>query len=71
LKLGYVSADARPWAFVELADGRRLGETPLSRYPLPEGKHVLVFKHPSHKTVRREVRVREGAELQVHVELKP
>lgn len=43
---GLVSINAEPWADVS-ADGRRLGETPLSRVSLPAGRHTLVFRHPT------------------------
>ena len=66
--LGVLTADATPWAYVEL-DGKRLGETPLSRFPLTAGTYTLRFVHPGRQTVTRVVRISAGKESMVRVEL--
>jgi eukaryotic-like serine/threonine-protein kinase len=41
----YLNVDARPWAIV-FVDGRRLGQTPLSRVEIPSGDHRLKLINP-------------------------
>ncbi|MEW6430773.1 MAG: protein kinase [Myxococcota bacterium] len=67
LRVGYVSADAVPWAEV-LLDGRLLDRTPFARYPLPVGRHVLVFRGPDGREQQRTVTVTEGGTSTVRVE---
>lgn len=67
LRVGYVSADAVPWAEV-LLDGRLLDRTPFARYPLPVGKHTLVFRGPDGRKQQRTVTVKEGDTATVRVE---
>ncbi|MGV3620855.1 MAG: protein kinase domain-containing protein [Archangium sp.] len=69
MRVGYVTADAAPWAEVML-DGKLLDRTPFVRYPLPAGKHTLVFKGPNGATEKRVVSVAEGAVTAVRVEFK-
>ncbi|MBL8949957.1 MAG: protein kinase [Myxococcaceae bacterium] len=59
LRVGYLTADAAPWAEVFL-DGKALDRTPLSRFPVPSGRHTLVFKSADGRTVERPVRIEEG-----------
>jgi serine/threonine-protein kinase len=60
LKVGYLSADAAPWAGVWV-EGKQVDRTPLSRYPLPVGRHVVVFRNPDlGKEARRTVTIEEG-----------
>lgn len=69
MHVGYVTADAAPWAEVML-DGKLLDRTPFVRYPLPAGKHTLVFKGPNGATQKRVVSVSEGAVTAVRVDFK-
>lgn len=69
MRVGYVTADAAPWAEV-LLDGKLLDRTPFVRYPLPVGKHTLVFKGPNGVTQKRAVSVTEGAVTAVRVDFK-
>ncbi len=59
-RLGVVSLNAIPWAAVSL-DGRPLGNTPLKRLELNEGRHVLLLVHPP-RGLRREVVVEVSAD---------
>jgi serine/threonine-protein kinase len=67
-QVGYVTADASPWAQVWV-DGREVERTPISRYPLPPGEHQLRFRNPElGKEIRRKVRVEPGKVVRVRVE---
>jgi len=67
LRVGYLSADAAPWAEVSLG-GKVLDRTPFSKFPVPVGKHTLVFKGPGGDTRQRIVTVSEGEVTAVRVE---
>jgi serine/threonine-protein kinase len=67
VKVGYLSADASPWAEV-LLGGKLLDRTPFAKFPLPTGKHVLLFRGPGGETRKRTVTVSEGAVTAVRVE---
>lgn len=67
VKVGYLSADASPWAEVMLG-GKLLDRTPFAKFPLPAGKHTLLFKGPGGETKKRTVTVNEGAVTAVRVE---
>lgn len=67
LRVGYLSADADPWATVML-DGRLLDRTPLSRYPVPVGRHTLVFKSADGAEQTRVLNVEEGKVVTLRVE---
>lgn len=67
VKVGYLSADASPWAEVMLG-GKLLDRTPFAKFPLPAGKHTLLFKGPGGETRKRTVTVNEGAVTAVRVE---
>ncbi len=70
LTVGYLTADAQPWAEL-FVDGKRVERTPLSRYPLPAGSHVLQFKNPElGKEARRTVTIEEGKTETVRVDLE-
>jgi hypothetical protein len=67
-RVGYLSADAKPWAAIYLG-GQQLERTPMSRYPLPAGEHLLVFKNPDlGKETRRRVLIEEGKEATLRVD---
>lgn len=67
LRVGYLSADAAPWAEVSLG-GKVLDRTPFSKFPVPVGRHTLVFKGPKGETRQRVVTVSEGEVTAVRVE---
>lgn len=67
LRVGYLSADAEPWATV-LLDGRPLDRTPLSRFPVPVGKHTLVFRSADGLEQTRPLSVEEGKVTTVRVQ---
>jgi hypothetical protein len=68
LRVGYLTADAKPWAAIFL-EGQQIDRTPLSRYPLSIGEHVLVFKNPElRKEVTRRVTIEEGKVATVRVD---
>ena len=68
--VGYLTADARPWAEL-FVDGKRVERTPLSRYPLPLGSHVLQFKNPElQREARRAITIVEGKTETVRVDFE-
>ena len=67
VKVGYLTADASPWAEV-LLSGRVIDRTPFVRYPLPVGKHTLVFRGPGGATQERAVSVTAGKITAVRVD---
>ena len=67
MRVGYLTADASPWAEVLLA-GRVIDRTPFVRYPLPVGKHTLVFRGPTGELRERAVSVAEGKTTSVRVD---
>lgn len=66
-KLGYLTADARPWADV-LLGGAVIDRTPFIKYPLKAGRHVLTFRGPSGETVERKVIITEHGTTSVRVD---
>ena len=67
MKVGYLTADATPWAEVEVG-GQVLDRTPFSRFPLPVGKHQVLFRGPEGKTITRQVQVNEGEVAAIRVD---
>lgn len=67
MRVGYLTADASPWAEVLLA-GRVIDRTPFVRYPLPAGKHTLVFRGPGGAVQERAVSVSAGKITAVRVD---
>lgn len=67
VKVGYLTADASPWAEVLLL-GRVIDRTPFVRYPLPVGKHTLVFRGPGGAVKERAVSVTAGKITAVRVD---
>ena len=59
VRLGYLTADARPWAAV-LLDGREIERTPLSRFPVPIGRHRLILRGPGGELDTHTIVVEEG-----------
>lgn len=69
LKVGYLTADAAPWATV-LLDGKVLDRTPLSRFPVPEGAHTLVFRAADGREKTRPIQVEAGKVTTERVEFR-
>lgn len=67
VRVGYLTADARPWAAV-LLDGREVERTPLSRFPVPVGTHQLVLLGPAGQREVRELKVTEGQVVTVQAD---
>lgn len=66
--IGFLSVDARPWAEVSV-NGRDVDRTPVARYPLPAGRHVVVFHNPTlGLTEQRTVQVEPGQVATVRVD---
>ncbi|MGA9521092.1 MAG: protein kinase [Myxococcaceae bacterium] len=69
-RVGYLSADATPWASLWV-DGKKIDLTPISRYPLPVGRQEVVFRNPElDKEVRRTVVIEEGKVVTLNVDLQ-
>lgn len=67
LKVGYLTADAAPWARV-LLDGKELDQTPLSRFPVPIGRHTVLFRTQDGRVEKRPVVVEEGKVVTLQVD---
>lgn len=67
MRIGYLAADAVPWADV-LVDGARVDRTPFSKYPLPVGKHRVTFRAPDGRTELKAIDITEGATTSLRVE---
>jgi serine/threonine-protein kinase len=67
LKVGYLTADAEPWARV-LLDGQELDQTPLSRFPVPVGHHTVLFRTQDGRVQKRPVNVEEGKVVTLQVD---
>ncbi len=65
---GRLTARTRPYSVVYLGR-RKLGVTPFAGVSLPAGKHVLTFKNPSHKTLKKTVVIRSGKTTKVDIHL--
>ncbi|AGC43211.1 serine/threonine protein kinase [Myxococcus stipitatus DSM 14675] len=66
--IGFLTVDARPWAVVSV-NGREVDRTPLARYPLPAGRHLVVFHNPTlGLTEQRTVQVESGKVATVRVD---
>jgi serine/threonine-protein kinase len=57
-----------PWADVSV-DGVPRGQTPLSRIPLPAGRHNVLLTHPDFRPYPRRVTIRPGETLRLVVDL--
>jgi hypothetical protein len=63
-----LSANARPWADVEI-DGTPVGQTPIANVLLPLGTHHVVFRHPELGERRQNVVVTARGPNRVAVDL--
>ena len=68
--MGLLTVDARPISNVWL-DGQRLSVTPLAALPIEAGVHTLQLDVPGRPTVLRRVRIREGQETSLRLDLGP
>jgi hypothetical protein len=60
-----------PWAEL-IIEGKAVDRTPISRYPLPAGKHLLVFRNPElGKEIKRSIWVKDGKVERVWVKFPP
>ncbi|MBK7857567.1 MAG: hypothetical protein IPJ65_02855 [Archangiaceae bacterium] len=57
--IGYLSADADPWAWV-LLDGKPIDRTPFFRYPVTAGTHAVTFRAADGRTIERSIDLRRG-----------
>ncbi|MBL8940995.1 MAG: serine/threonine protein kinase [Archangium sp.] len=67
LQIGYLAADAVPWADV-VVDGTRVDRTPFSKYPLPAGKHEVLFTAPDGRSQVKSITIAEGAVTSLRVD---
>jgi len=59
-KTGRLTINANPWADIYLK-GKKIGTTPLTNHPLPEGMHKIVLKNPE-LNAQKEITVRIAAD---------
>ncbi len=67
LQIGYLAADAVPWADV-VVDGARVDRTPFSKYPLPTGKHEVLFTAPDGRSQVKTITIAEGTVTSLRVD---
>ncbi|HET6898000.1 MAG TPA: protein kinase, partial [Vicinamibacteria bacterium] len=65
---GQLQVAVRPWGEVSV-DGRVIGTTPLDRFTLPAGKHVVRVRHPLYEVWERPVSIRPGETAKMVVDL--
>jgi len=65
---GRLTARTRPYSVVYLGR-RKLGVTPFAGVSLPAGKHVLTFKNPKHRTLKKSVLIRSSKTTKVDIRL--
>ncbi len=69
-RIGYLTIDALPWATVSVR-GKPIGDTPLYKVPVDEGEVTVLLKNPdTGKSVSRKVRVQQGKETSMKVNLQ-
>ena len=69
-EVGYLNIDAEPWALVSVA-GKRVGETPIARYPVARGDVSVEFENPENgKRITRRVKVTAGQEANVRGDVR-
>ncbi|MBM4783080.1 MAG: serine/threonine protein kinase [Archangiaceae bacterium] len=67
LQIGYLAADAVPWADV-VVDGARVDRTPFSKYPLPAGRHEVLFTAPDGRSQVKSITIAEGTVTSLRVD---
>lgn len=69
-KIGYLSVDAKPWASVSVR-GKVIGDTPLYKFPLDEGRVVIELKNAdTGRSATRKVSIVRGKETSLKVNLE-
>jgi eukaryotic-like serine/threonine-protein kinase len=67
---GFLSIDAQPWAVVYV-DGRKVGETPMARFPVEKESVTVTLKNPeTGKSKTQRVRVVSGKRHSVKADLR-
>ncbi len=56
-----------PWADV-VVDGARVDRTPFSKYPLPAGKHEVLFTAPDGRSQVKSITIAEGTVTSLRVD---
>ena len=67
---GAANFSATPWAEVWM-NGKKLGETPLVKHPVPLGKQEFVFKHPRLGERRVTVTIDADSVASLSVDMNP
>jgi serine/threonine protein kinase len=65
---GQLQVAVRPWGEVSV-DGRVIGTTPLDRFTLPAGTHVVRVRHPLYEVWERPVAIKPGETAKMVVDL--
>ncbi len=65
---GRLTARTTPYSVVYLGR-RKLGVTPFAGVSLPAGRHLLTFKNPKRKTLKKSVVIRSGKTTKVDIRL--
>ncbi|MGQ0505606.1 MAG: serine/threonine protein kinase [Myxococcaceae bacterium] len=68
-RMGYLNVRSARTAQV-LVNGRRVGETPLTRYPVAPGDVTVILKTSSGKTEKHVLRVSAGKQLDLRADFK-
>jgi serine/threonine-protein kinase len=66
----FLTVQAEPWAHVEV-NGKRVGQTPLGKFPVHAAVVVLRLSNPEFRTVERRLKLTAGEELKVNEKLTP
>jgi serine/threonine protein kinase len=59
--MGSVTVTSKPDGAMVKSDGKDIGRTPLTSYPLPKGKHVLEFSMPGYQSRSIDVEINQGS----------
>jgi serine/threonine protein kinase len=60
-QMGSVTVTSKPEGATVKWNGKEIGQTPLTSYPLPKGKHVLELSVPGYQKRSMEVEINEGS----------
>jgi eukaryotic-like serine/threonine-protein kinase len=66
---GLLQLVVRPWAYVAV-DGQNMGTTPLRKFPVAAGSHVVVLTHPQFRALQRRVVVQPGETTLLEIDLR-
>lgn len=64
---GLLQVAVRPWGTVSI-DGKVMGDTPLEKFSLPPGPHVVRVRHPTYEPWEQSVTIRSGMTEKVLVD---